>query len=68
LARQDSAYRLGVVDSAWLNVLRDCAARLKEQTPIDLSDRMLALLANPTAHARLQVAVEQAYEKALRME
>lgn len=67
LARQDSAYRLGGVDTAWLNVLRDRAARLKEQGLIALTDDMLALLAKPTAHAGFRSQFEQAYEKALRM-
>ena len=67
LARQDSAYRLGGVDTAWLNVLRDRAARLKEKDLIALTDDMLALLAKPTALADFRSQFEQAYEKALRM-
>ncbi|WP_027568454.1 hypothetical protein [Bradyrhizobium sp. URHA0013] len=67
LARRDAAYRLGGVDTAWLNVLRNRAAQLKEQGLVDLTDHMLALLANPMACADFKSQFEQTYESALRM-
>jgi hypothetical protein len=64
--RAQPAYNLGGVDTDWLNALRDRALRRSDQFLLDLTDRLIALLANPTAHADFTKQFEVAYEAARR--
>ncbi|WLA64929.1 hypothetical protein [Bradyrhizobium diazoefficiens] len=66
LSRQDRGYALGSVETAWLNALRERARRTREQHLVNLTDRLLSLLANPGAHEDFKKQFEQTYEEALR--
>ncbi|UFW43314.1 hypothetical protein [Bradyrhizobium sp. WSM471] len=67
MSRQDRAYFLGVVDSEWLNVLWDRARRDRDPALLELTDRMLLLLADPKTHGDFKKQFEETYEKALRL-
>ncbi|BBO04470.1 hypothetical protein SG09_38200 [Bradyrhizobium ottawaense] len=67
LSRKDRAYFLGVPDTEWLNALRHRAHRDRDPALLELTDRMLLLLADPRAHADFKKQFEEAYEKSLRL-
>lgn len=65
--RGQRAFALGGVETDWLNALRDRAIRRRDQTLLDLTDHLLTLLANPTAHVDFKEQFEAAYEQAFRL-
>jgi hypothetical protein len=66
LFRGQRAYVPGGVELGWLNALRDRALRRREQALIDSTDKLLALLANPSAYPSFKLEFEATFDAAWR--
>lgn len=64
--RRNPDLALGVPETEWLNALRDRAQRTGDAQLTALTDRMVALLANPAGHSAFQADFMKAYEDACR--
>ncbi|MCK1301212.1 MULTISPECIES: hypothetical protein [unclassified Bradyrhizobium] len=66
LFRGQRAYALGGIELDWLNALRDRALRRREQPLVDSTDKMLVLLAHPSANPSFKTEFETTFAAAWR--